>query len=67
MVQSTATTVDEYMTTLEPGRVAAMARVRDLGREIFTGWAETMAYGMPGFDPVADVLKHVLANKGSGC
>ena len=44
MVQSTAATVDEYMTTLEPGRVVAMTRVRDLGREIFNGWAETMAH-----------------------
>lgn len=51
MVQSTAATVDEYMTTLEPGRVVAMTRVRDLGREVFNGWAETMAYGMPGFGP----------------
>lgn len=51
MVQSTAATVDEYMTTLEPDRLDAMSRVRDLGREIFAGWAETMAYGMPGFGP----------------
>jgi len=51
MVQSTAATVDEYMTTLEPGRIAAMTKVRDLGRELFTGWTETMAYGMPGFGP----------------
>ena len=51
MVQSAAATVDEYMTTLEPDRLAAMSRVRDLGREIFAGWAETMAYGMPGFGP----------------
>ena len=121
MVQSTAATVDEYMTTLEPGRVAAMTRLRDLGREIFTGWVEAMAYGMPGFGPeggppvfsynsqkqyislyagkaaveqfrdrlggascgggciryrnpgkidfdvVADILRHVRANKGPGC
>jgi len=51
MVQSTAATVDEYMTTLGPDRVAAMSRLRDLGRELFTGWTETMAYGMPGFGP----------------
>ena len=51
MVQSTAATVDEYMTTLDPRRVAAMTRVRGLGRAIFSGWTETMAYGMPGFGP----------------
>jgi len=51
MVQSTAATVDEYMTTLEPDRIAAMTRVRELGLALFTGWSETMAYGMPGFGP----------------
>lgn len=51
MVQSAAATVDDYMATLGPDRLAAMSRVRDLGRAIFTDWAETMAYGMPGFGP----------------
>ena len=51
MVQSTAATVDDYMTTLEPERAPAMSRIRDLCQEIFVGWPEQMAYGMPGYGP----------------
>ncbi|MFZ8507359.1 hypothetical protein ACO1M3_14250, partial [Staphylococcus aureus] len=51
MVQSTAATVDEYMSTLEPERVEAMTRLRDACRTHLTGWSERMAWGMPGFGP----------------
>ena len=51
MVQSTAATVDDYMTTLEPERAPAMTRIRGLCQEILTGWPEQMAYGMPGYGP----------------
>lgn len=57
MVQSTAASVDEFMSGVEPERASALARLRDLCREQLPGWEERMQWGMPGYGPPgSDVL-----------
>ena len=51
MVQSNATTVDGFMTDVDPSRHAALERLRTLCRERLKGWEEKMAWGMPGYGP----------------
>ena len=48
-MQSTATTVDEYMQTVPPQRLAALTTLRQLCRDILTGYDESMQYGMPAY------------------
>ena len=48
-MQSTATTVDEYMKTVPPERLAALARLRQMCLEKLTGYEESMAYGAPSY------------------
>ena len=47
MVQSKAATVDEYLAEVEPQRVSAMARIRQVARAALPDHAESMRYGMP--------------------
>ena len=49
MVQSKAATVDAYMQTVEPDRLVAFQRLRDLCRDVLDGYEEKMAWGMPGY------------------
>ncbi|WP_269716409.1 iron chaperone [Caulobacter sp. NIBR2454] len=49
MVQSKAPTVDAYMETVEPDRLAALQRLRALCRSVLDGYEEKMAWGMPGY------------------
>lgn len=51
MVQSTAGTVDEFMSGVEDDRAAALCRLRSLCREHFPEWQERMQWGMPGYGP----------------
>jgi hypothetical protein len=47
MVSSAASTVDQYLASLPPGRRAAIARVRDVvNARLPRGYEETMQYGM---------------------
>lgn len=48
-MQSTAATVDEYMETVPPERKEALDRLRDMCRNILTGYEERMEYGMPAY------------------
>jgi uncharacterized protein YdhG (YjbR/CyaY superfamily) len=48
-MQSRATTVEAYVAEADQRRQAALARLRDLCREILPGYEERMAYGMPAY------------------
>lgn len=51
MVQSTATSVAEYLRTVDEDRRPAVKRLRALCREHLHGWEERMQWGMPGYGP----------------
>ena len=46
-MQSTATTVDEYMETVPPQRLEALTRLRQLCLSTLEGYEESMQYGGP--------------------
>ena len=48
-MQSTATTVDEYLETVPPERLAALTKLRHLCRTTLEGYEEGMQYGMPSY------------------
>jgi uncharacterized protein YdhG (YjbR/CyaY superfamily) len=48
-MQSTATTVDEYLETVPPERLAALSRLRQLCLQTLSGYEESMEYGMPSY------------------
>lgn len=48
-MQSTAKTVDEYMETVPPERLAALTKLRELCLTILDGYEESMLYGMPAY------------------
>jgi uncharacterized protein YdhG (YjbR/CyaY superfamily) len=48
-MQSTATTVDEYLETVPPERLAALSKLRQLCLQTLSGYEEGMAYGMPSY------------------
>ncbi|HEX8599446.1 MAG TPA: DUF1801 domain-containing protein [Chloroflexia bacterium] len=48
-MQSTATTVDEYLATVPPERLAALNKLRQLCRDKLPGYEESMQYGMPSY------------------
>lgn len=48
-MQSTATTVDEYLETVPPERLDALSKLRQLCLQTLTGYRESMAYGMPSY------------------
>lgn len=49
MVQSTATTVDDYLAEASPERAPHLHRIRDLARAVLHDHVEEMRYGMPCF------------------
>lgn len=51
MVQSNAPTVDAWLAEVEPARLEAIARLRQLCITSFPGWQESMQWGMPGYGP----------------
>jgi uncharacterized protein YdhG (YjbR/CyaY superfamily) len=46
-MQSTASTVDEYLETVPPQRLEALTKLRELCLRTLTGYEESMAYGGP--------------------
>lgn len=48
-MQSTATSVDEYLETVPPERLTALARLRQLCLSTLSGYEESMQYGMPSY------------------
>lgn len=48
-MQSTATTVDEYLETVPPERLPAITRLRRLCLDKLRGYQESMQYGMPSY------------------
>ncbi|HET6313578.1 MAG TPA: DUF1801 domain-containing protein [Chloroflexia bacterium] len=48
-MQSTAATVDEYLETVPPERLAALTRLRQLCLEKLQGYEESMQYGGPAY------------------
>lgn len=48
-MQSKAKDVDAYIAEAEPRRRLALARLRDVCREVLAGYTEQMAYGMPAY------------------
>ena len=46
-MQSTATSVDEYLETVPPQRLAALTRLRELCAQTLEGYRESMEYGGP--------------------
>ena len=50
-MQSSAATVDEFITGVEPDRIEAIRRLRDACRDHLPGWEESMRWGMPGYGP----------------
>lgn len=52
MVQSDATSVAEYLRTVDADRRPAVKRLRELCREHLRGWEERMQWGMPGYGPL---------------
>jgi uncharacterized protein YdhG (YjbR/CyaY superfamily) len=51
MVQSNATSVAEYLRTVDADRRPAVERLRQLCRGHLPGWEERMQWGMPGYGP----------------
>ncbi|MBI1407458.1 MAG: DUF1801 domain-containing protein [Caulobacter sp.] len=51
MVQSRATTVDEFMLEVGPERLPFIQGMRDACLRTLVGWEERMAYGMPAYAP----------------
>jgi uncharacterized protein YdhG (YjbR/CyaY superfamily) len=49
MVQSKATTVDDYLAEAPPERREALAKVREIVRRELPGCEERMMYGMPAY------------------
>ena len=49
MVQSKATTVDDYIAEASPDRAEALRRVREVARRELAGYEERMMYGMPAY------------------
>jgi uncharacterized protein YdhG (YjbR/CyaY superfamily) len=56
-MQSSAKTVDEYLTEVPADRLSALREIRRLCRLHLTGFEESMAYGMAGYsrDGVVEV------------
>ena len=54
-MQSTAVTVDEYLETVRPERLAALTRLRRLCVEKLQGYEESMEYGMPSYSKAGTV------------
>lgn len=48
-MKSKAITVDQYFLEIPEKRVAVLAMVRELCKEVLTGYEEGMAYGMPAY------------------
>jgi uncharacterized protein YdhG (YjbR/CyaY superfamily) len=48
-MQSTAATVDEYLETVPPERLAALSEIRRLCLQILSGYEESMEYGGPAY------------------
>lgn len=48
-MQSTATTVDNYLEEVPAERREAVTRLRSLCRTLLSGFEESMQYGMPGY------------------
>ena len=48
-MQSTAATVDEYLETVPPERLAALTELRQLCLKMLDGYEESMEYGMPSY------------------
>jgi uncharacterized protein YdhG (YjbR/CyaY superfamily) len=48
-MQSTASTVEEYLATVPAERFAALTRLRELCINLLPGYDEVMMYGMPGY------------------
>ena len=51
MVQSTATSMAEYLRTVDADRRPAVKRLRELCRGHLQDWEERMQWGMPGYGP----------------
>ena len=49
MVQSAASTVDEWLIAVDSKRAPALLRIRDLALKHFGGDTESMRYGMPAY------------------
>lgn len=54
-MQSTATTVDAYLTEAPNERLGALTELRRLCREHLPGFAEEMRYGMPSYSRAGTV------------
>ena len=52
MVQSTASSVEEFLETVDVEHAPAIHRIRALCQEHLPGWQERMQWGMPGYGPV---------------
>lgn len=50
MVQSAATSVDDYLAEQPEDRREALTRIRDLCRAELPGFTEVMAHGMPAYE-----------------
>lgn len=48
-MQSTASTVDAYIASVPPERLASISRLRDLCASLLPGYKEGMEYGMPSY------------------
>ena len=51
MVQSMASSVEEFLTSVEVERAPAIHQLRTLCQEHLAGWQERMQWGMPGYGP----------------
>ena len=66
MVQSTAETVEEFMTGVSAERAQVLHRLRSLCREHFPNGQERMQWGMPGYGPEgADAVVSFNSQKGA--
>ncbi|HYE44633.1 MAG TPA: DUF1801 domain-containing protein [Caulobacter sp.] len=62
MVQSSAATVDAFMTEVGEDRRPYIEKMRELFRTHLTGWEERMEYGMPAYGPAGDPKVGVAFN-----
>ncbi len=54
-MQSTATTVDDYLETVPPERLPALTRLRRLCAANLHGYTEGMDYGMPSYSKDGEI------------
>ena len=62
-MQSTASTVDEYLETVPPQRLEALTRLRQLCLDTLEGYEESMQYGGPAYSKDGTIEVSFISQK----